>query len=55
MSINRQIVKEVVITYTEVYVKAIKRNKCESVEMRLMNLDSFTQSEVRKRKTNSIY
>ena len=36
-------------------VLAIKKNIFESVLMRWMNLEPLRQSEVRKRKTNSIY
>ena len=37
------------------YYSAIKRNEIESVVERWMNLESVTQNEVRKRKTNTIY
>ena len=34
------------------YYSAIKRNEIESVVVMWMNLESITESEVRKRKTN---
>ena len=37
------------------YYSAIKRNKFESVEAMWMNLEPFIQSEVRKKKTNTVY
>ena len=37
------------------YYLAIKRNVFESVLMRWMKLDPIIQSEIRKRKTNTIY
>ena len=36
------------------YYSAIKRNKCESVELRQMNLELVIHSEVRNRKTNIV-
>ena len=48
--------KEVVIyIYTVEYYSAIKRNTFESVLMRWMNLEPIIQSEVRKRKINTIF
>ena len=41
--------------YTMECYLAIKRNTVESVLMRCMNLESIIQSEVRKRKTNTVY
>ena len=41
--------------YAMEYYSAIKGNAFESVLMRWVNLDTITQSEVRKRKTNIIY
>ena len=42
--------------YTMEYYSAIKRNICESVLMRWMNLQPIIQSEVsQKEKTNIIY
>ena len=36
-------------------VLAIKKNTLESVLMRWMELEPVTQSEVRKKKTNTVY
>ena len=47
--------KEVWYIYTMEYYLATKRNSFESVLMRWMNLESITQSEVRKRETNFVY
>ena len=41
--------------YTVKYYSAIKRNSFESVLMRWMNLESIIQSEVGKRKTDTVY
>ena len=40
--------------YTVEYYSAIKRNEIESFVVRWMDLESVIQSEVRKRKTNTI-
>ena len=37
------------------YYSAIKRSTFESVLMRWMNLEPIIQSEIRKRKTNTVY
>ena len=47
--------KEAVYMYTMEYYSAIKRNAFESVLMRWMNLEPIIQSEIRKRKTNTVY
>ena len=48
--------KEVVIyIHTVEYYSAIKRNTFESVLMRWMNLEPIIQSEVRKRKINTVF
>ena len=44
----------VVYIYTLEYYSVIKRNTFESVLIRLINLQSTIQSEVRNRKTNII-
>ena len=41
--------KEVVHIYTMEYYSAIKRNACESILMRWMNLEPIIQSEVSQR------
>ena len=41
--------------YTMEYYSAIKRNTFELVLMRWMNLEPIIQSEVRKRKRNTIF
>ena len=41
--------------YTMEYYSAIKNNAFESVLMRWMKLEPIIQSEVRKRKTNTVY
>ena len=41
--------------YTMEYSSTIKRNAFESVLMRWMNLEPIIQSEIRKRKTNTVY
>ena len=40
--------------YTMDYYSAIKRNKIEFFVLRWMDLESVIQSEVRKRKTNTV-
>ena len=40
--------------YTMEYYSAIKRNEIELFVMRWMDLESVIQSEVRKRKTNTV-
>ena len=40
--------------YTIEYYSAIKRNEIELFVMRWMDLESVIQSEVRKRKTNTV-
>jgi len=41
--------------YTMEYYSAIKRNTFELVLMRWMNLEPVIQSEVRKRKRNTVF
>ena len=41
--------------YTMEYYPAIKKNTYELVELKWKNLETFIQSEVRKRKTNIAY
>ena len=41
--------------YTLENYSAIKRNECNLVALRWMNLEPVIQSEVRKRKTNIVY
>ena len=41
--------------YTMEYYSALKKNTFESVLMNWMNLEPITQSEVRKRNTNSVF
>ena len=41
--------------YTMEYYSPTKRNAFESVLMRWMKLESIIQSEVKKRKTNTVY
>ena len=41
--------------YTMEYYSALKKNTFESVLMNWMNLEPITQSEVRKRNTNTVY
>ena len=48
-------IKKLQYIYTMEYYSAIKMNEIESVVARWMNLESVTQNEVRKRKTNTIY
>ena len=40
--------------YTKEYYSAIKRNEIELFVLRWMDLESVIQSEVRKRKTNTV-
>ena len=47
-------IKKLWYIYTMEYYSAIKKNAFESVLMRWMNLESIIQSEVRKRKINTI-
>ena len=47
--------KEVVVHVHSGYYSAIKRNAFESVLMRRMNLEPIIQSDVRKRKINTVY
>ena len=48
-------IKKMWYIYTMEYYSAIKRNKIGSFIETWMNLETVTQSEVRKRKTNIIY
>ena len=48
-------IKKLWYIYTMEYCSAIKRKAFESVLMRWMNLEPIILSEVRKRKTNTIY
>ena len=48
-------IKKLWYMYTMEYYSALKRNAFESVLMRWMNLESIVQSEVRKRKINTIF
>ena len=48
-------IKKLWYIYTVEYHSAIKRNTFESVLMRWLNLESIIQSEVRKRKRNTIF
>ena len=41
--------------YTMEYYSAIKRNEIELFVVRWMDLESVIQSEVRKRKTNTVF
>ena len=41
--------------FTVEYSSVIKRNAFESVLMRWMNLEPIIQSEIRKRKINTVY
>ena len=41
--------------YRMEYYSAIKKNAIESVLMRWMKLEPIIQSEVRKKKTNTVY
>ena len=42
-------------TYTMEYYSAVKKNAFESILMRWMKLEHITQSEVRKKSTNTVY
>ena len=46
--------KEAVHIYTMEYYSAIKRNEIELFVVRWMDLESVIQSEVKKRKTNTV-
>ena len=48
-------IKKLWYIYTMEYYSALKRSAFESVLMRWMNLESIIQSEVRKRKINTIF
>ena len=48
-------IKKLWYIYTMEYDSTIKRNPFESALMRWMSLESITQIEVRKRKTNILY
>ena len=54
MSIGRRLDKKAVIQIHNGVLLNYKENAFESVLMRWMNLEPVRQSEVRKRKTNSI-
>ena len=41
--------------YTMEYYSVIKRNKCESVELRWMNLESVIQSELSQKEKNKCH
>ena len=47
-------IKKMWYIYTMEYYSAIKRNKIELFVVRWMDLESVIQSEVRKRKTNTV-
>ena len=47
--------KAVVHIHKYEYYSAIKKNTFESVLMRWMKLEPITQSEVRKKNTNTVY
>ena len=55
MSTANEWIKKLRYIYMVEYYSAMKRNTFESVLMRWMNLESITQSEVRKRETNFVY
>ena len=48
-------VKKMLYTYTMEYCSAIKRNEIVSFAEMWMDLETVTQGEVRKRKTNIVY
>ena len=48
-------IKEMWYIYTVEYYSAIKRNEIELFVVRWMDLETVIQSEVRKRKTNTVY
>ena len=52
MSTDKEWIKKMWYIYTLKCYSAIKRNEIESVVVMWMNLESITESEVRKRKTN---
>ena len=47
-------IKKIWYIYTMEYYSTIKRNEIELLVVRWMDLESVIQSEVRKRKTNTI-
>ena len=47
-------IKKLWYIYIMEYYSVIKRNEIESVVVMWMNLESITESEVRKRKTNIV-
>ena len=47
--------RKLLYIYIMEYYSAIKKNTFESVLMRWMNLEPIIQSEVRKRKRNTIF
>ena len=47
--------KKVMVIYTMEYYSAIKTNPFESDLMRWMKPDPIIRSEVRKKKTNTVY
>ena len=49
-----ELIKKMWHIYTMEYYSAIKRNEIELFVMRWMDLESVIQSEVRKRKTNTV-
>ena len=56
MSTSRGLGKEdLVQIYTMEYYSATEKDEFESVLVRWMNLEPVIQSEVRKRKTNTLY
>ena len=48
-------IKKLRYIYTVEYYSAIKRNELESVQVRWMNLEPVTQTEVCQKKKNVIY
>ena len=48
-------IKKLWYIYTVEYYSAIKRNELESVQVRWMNLEPVTQTEVCQKKKNVIY
>ena len=55
MSINSEWIKMMWHIYTMEYYSAIKGSKIELFVVRWMDLEPVIQSEVRKRKTNTIF
>ena len=47
-------IKKMWYIYTMEYYSAVKRNEIRSFVVRLMDLETVIQSEVRKRKTNAV-